>query len=195
MKKQGRMIFKTIVTILFLFILLVEELIVSPLRKIRIVFVEKMVKKWSALQTIIIFMIVEVLKVGAKIYIGKSLLNDYTTGVYLGIFIALVLGFITLQIILHGKDNLMEYGWYRKVSAFIDKYKTIVLNAIKNSAAYQKSTQWFQDFKFSIFGNNRGIFSNAIEAANRLVRRHKQKKWGKVRKLGFGPAFYLYIIL
>ena len=155
-----RKVLKVFFFILFFIFMMIEELILSPLRKIRIIFIEKLVKKWSAFWTITILVILKSIEAGFKFILPLVVDNTFLFGTIIildGLF-----GFISMSIMIYGRDNLMTYRWYRKLNIFVRLQK----RKIKRTSLYNTSRDFFIQVKHilhtmrvSLFPDKRGLFS------------------------------------
>jgi hypothetical protein len=167
-------IMKFIGTILLLIFIMFEEIILSPLRKIRIIFIENFIKKLSAHLTIAIFVTLKIIE--GLLKFGLVIFKDNPIMLSVVIFLDIFLGFISLQILIHGRENLRYFKFYRKGAIFIYRLK----KDLKKKPIYQKAkTRYFlikervlnyynllmnyiKAFKFAIFGHEKaGIIEYA----------------------------------
>ncbi len=180
MKRQLNYPFRIIGAIILLVFIMIEEIVLSPLKKIKIVFIENTIKRLSAFWTIALLGILKTIEGGLKF--ALPVFADSPAILSSIIFLDGFLGFISMNIIIHGRENLMSYRWYRIVNIFIYRRK----KEIKQTEFYIKTKRYahkmrekiityFSRFRIWIFGNQRGIFFNLKRYVKFGIRRYKQK--------------------
>ncbi len=167
--------------------MMIEEIILSPLSKIKIIFIENTIKRLPAFWTIALLVTLKTVEGGLKFALpvfadSPSILSSI-------IFLDGFLGFISMNVIIHGRRNLMTYRWYRIVNVFIYKKK----KGIKQTEIYKKTilsiceikdrlTMWLGSFRTWVFGNQRGMFYNLKRYVRFGIRRYRQKKEEMLRR-------------
>lgn len=138
---QKNFIIRIVGQVLILLFIMIEEIILSPLRKIRILFIEKFIKNLGPYMTIGIF-------VGLKTSEGLmkfGLIIFKDDPVILGtiVFLDMLFGFISLQILIHGRENLRTFRAYRKVAIWVYRMK----RELKKKPIYEKARKHYLEIK------------------------------------------------
>ncbi len=169
MYKGFRLIASAII-ILFMF---VEELILKPLRTFKILILEKTIKRMNGYWTIGTLVALKTIEGLCKVAL---LFSPNAYWVMFIVFMDGFLGFISMNIIIHGHENLKDFHWYHRVVRWIVKIK----EEIKATATYKWAhrivvdvREWvkelWRNIVFKIFGkkNPKGLW-RYIKTAVRL---------------------------
>ena len=160
---------RLIATIILLAFIFLEELILKPLRKIKIVVLERTIKRWSGYWTIGILVTLKSIEGLLKIVI---LFAPHPWAVMFIVGLDAVLGFITMNIIIHGHENLKDFTWYVRFTAWIAKLKADV----KELPVYQRTHARVVELKKKA----RGIWKNLTR---KLFGEHNPKGFVRYVKL------------
>lgn len=126
-----------IVLLIFIFL---EELVLKPFRKIKIVVLERTIKRWNGYWTVGILVILKTIEGLLKILM---ILIPHPLVIAIAMILDAVLGFISMNILIHGHENLKDFAWYVRFAAWIDKLKT----EVKALPVYQKTHATAMDLK------------------------------------------------
>ena len=163
-------LFATAAILVFMFI---EELILKPLRKIKIAVLEKTIKRMNGYVTIGVLVGLKTIEGLCKVVlpfassIGEFMGVSSATVVMGIVVIDGVLGFISMNLIIHGHENLKEFSWYVRFVTWVGKLKDDVKATNFYKSAHSKVTEikatvkeWWGDVVFKVFGkrNPRGLF-------------------------------------
>jgi len=172
--------FRLIAIIAILGFMFIEEIILKPLRKIKIVILENTIKRMNGYATIGLLAILKTIEGLCKIALPFAANGWIAFGI-----VALdgVLGFISMNIIIHGHENLEQFSWYVRFVAWLKKLR----EEVKAMPIYKQSHAkvieikavikvWWGELMLKIFGkrNPRGLI-RYIKTALRLRRRKKAR--------------------
>ena len=163
MKKPIYKGFRFAATIVMLLFMFVEELILAPLRKVKIVLLERTIKRMNGYWTLGILVTLKTIEGLCKVVLPMA---PNATVVMIIVAVDGILGFISMNIIIHGHENLKDFPRYVKFVAWVSKLK----EEIKATPTYQRvharfveikaaAKIWWGDMMFKIFGkrNPRGL--------------------------------------
>ncbi len=171
--------FRLIASVAILLFMFVEELVLKPLRKLQIVAIEKTIKKMNGYWTIGTLVFIKTIEGLCKVVLPFA---PNATVVFYIVLLDGVLGFVSLQLIVHGHDNLKDFHWYHRVVRWIGKIKDDVKATKVYIWAHDHAVEikeWarelWRDLMFKIFGkrNPKGLV-RYVKTAVRL-RNHKRR--------------------
>lgn len=155
--------FRLIATAAILVFMFIEELILNPLRKIKIVVLEKTINRMNGYWTIGILVFLKTIEGLCKLALPFAPNATVVMGI---IILDGVLGFISMNIIIHGHENLKEFTWYIRFVTWINKLK----DEIKEINVYKQGhtkvieiraavKEWWCEVVFKVFGkrNPKGL--------------------------------------
>ena len=152
--------FRLVAIVAMLLFMFAEELILKPLRKIKIALLERTIKRLNGYWTIGILVVLKTIEGLCKIIL--PFVAAVPPLMILVIVIDGLLGFISMNIIIHGHENLQQFGWYVKFVAWIGKLKAEVentefykRNAKKVADMREKMRETWREFMYAIFGKRR----------------------------------------
>ena len=152
--------FRLVAIVVMLAFMFAEELILKPLRKVKIVILEKTIKRLNGYWTIGILVVLKTIEGLCKIIL--PFVAAVPPLMILVIIVDGVLGFISMNIIIHGHENLQEFKWYVKFVEWLGKLRAEVENTefvkrnrVKVVEMRDKMKEVWGDFMFKIFGKRR----------------------------------------
>ena len=180
--KHIRQGIRLIATLFILFFIFFEEIVLKPLRKIKIVVLEKTIKRLNGYWTIGILVTLKTIEGLMKIAIIIFPEPIFVTVV---LFFDALFGFISMNIIIHGRENLQEFAWYMRFANWVDGLK----EEVKQLPAYKKAhtrvleikgwvKDWWTIARVKIFGkrNPRSIFRYVRTVVYLKMKRSKKRK-------------------
>ena len=172
--------FRLIASAVILLFMFVEELILKPLRKVKILLLEKTIKRMNGYWTIGTLIFLKTIEGLCKVLIPFM---PNATWIMFIVFMDGFLGFISMNIIIHGHDNLSDFAWYLRLVRWITKIK----EEIKATATYKWAHDVVVDVRdwakglwqwtvFKIFGkkNPKGLWRYLKTAVRLSMRKRRQ---------------------
>lgn len=180
-KQTGKALYKPfrfVATVVILVFIFFEEIVLKPLRKVKVVILEKTIKRMSGYWTLGTLVILKTIEGLCKVVMPFA---PNPTVVFLIVAVDGILGFISMNIIIHGRENIEEFPQYVRFAAWINRLK----DDVKQTKIYQRAhtkmvevklvaKEWWGDTMLAIFGrrNPRGLV-RYVKTAVRLRRRRR----------------------
>lgn len=172
--------FRLIASAVILLFMFVEELILKPLRKIKILLLEKTIKRMNGYWTIGTLIFLKTIEGLCKILIPFM---PNATWIMFIVFMDGFLGFISMNIIIHGHDNLSDFAWYLRLVRWITKIKEEIKATKTFVWAYALVIvvkEWgrnlWREIVFRIFGkkNPKGLWRYIKTAVRLSIKKRRQ---------------------
>jgi hypothetical protein len=169
------------IAIIVLFMMF-EEIILSPLRKLKIIFIVKTIGMLNGFWTIALLVSFKTVEGLIKVFFIFGLVTD---PLWIGFWVFMdgFLGFLSLNLIIYGRDNLKQYRSYRKLAIWFYRKKKI----IKQHKYYIKAKYYVVTTKVYIhafvialsirlFGNEKGVYHNLKRYIKAGIIKYKRSK-------------------
>jgi len=181
-KKRLAAPFKIIGALIIVFFMMFEEIILSPLRYLKVIFVINIIKRLNGFWTLAFLGTFKTIEGLIKIFFIFGLVTD---PLWIGFWVFMdgFLGFLSLNLIIYGRDNLKQYRSYRKLAIWFYKKKKLIKRTpqyikaktyVTNTKIYLKSK--LIAFRIWMFGNEKGIFYNLKRYIKAGVLKYKRSK-------------------
>ncbi|MBT3728989.1 hypothetical protein HOF65_05060 [bacterium] len=180
--KGAMSLLRIVVTVIVLSFIFIEEWILKPFRKIKMILIINTVQKLSAFWTIASLVICKSIEGGIKIvmyYLG----TEYPFISFSLVALDMFLGFISMNLIIYGRENLRTFRWYRKFSIFLRRLKREVLVRVRRTKSYAFAIYIFEvskiylvSWRLTIFGKQGGIIAYYKTYVRRLLYKYKLRK-------------------
>jgi len=152
--------FRLVASIALLGFMFLEQIILKPLRRIKIAILEKTIKRLNGYWTIGLLIFFKTIEGVCKIIL--PFVAAVPPLMILVIVIDGVLGFISMNLIIHGHENLQQFTWYVKFVAWLgrlrdelEKMEFYKRSKERVSKMRSRMKELWTAFMFKIFGNRR----------------------------------------
>jgi hypothetical protein len=183
--KGAMSLLRIVVTVIVLSFIFIEDWILKPFRKIKVMLIINTIHRLSAFWTIGFLLTFKSIEGGIK-FVLYYLGTDYPITSFLFFLLDMFLGFLSMNLVIYGRENLRTYRWYRKFSIFLRRLKREVLVRVRKTKSYAfamyiyaGSKIYIESLWIWIFGKRGGIIAYSKIYIRRLLAKYKLKKENK----------------